>query len=264
MDNAVLPDARAREILLENMAAKPWDGKAGGDFWRCALVTTDEALAAMAAFAKEATSPASDAAAPKVVSDTQQGWVIGNGNGTKWRAWINGAAAWVESRAEATRYARRCDAEAVHAEDDDAWLVEPFSSELDDASMRASMERIADLSECWTDSLVSQINEIARQALTKAFASSMAEQGIHDALQLEFRNASRGTGRAGTAEMRDGPYMSMDDAAGVYADLMLSKAVSDVGEVFDLNGIKRLSRIHPVRAALHDAAHLQQNGEGVG
>jgi hypothetical protein len=64
MSAAVLPDARAREILLENMAAKPWDGKAGGDFWRCALVTTDEALAAMAAFAKEASPPASDPAIP--------------------------------------------------------------------------------------------------------------------------------------------------------------------------------------------------------
>jgi hypothetical protein len=34
-----------------------------------------------------------------------------------------------------------------------------------------------------------------------------------------FREASRGYGRAGTADMPDGPYMSMDDAAEVYTRL---------------------------------------------
>lgn len=52
-------DARAREVLLENMLAKPWGGAAGGDFWKFALVTTDEAIAAMLAYAKEATPAAS-------------------------------------------------------------------------------------------------------------------------------------------------------------------------------------------------------------
>lgn len=66
--------------------------------------------------------------------------------------------------------------------------------------------------------------------------------GLQQALAKEFRDASRGYGRAGTAEMRDGPYMSMDDAAGVYADLMLDKAASDVGEAFDLDSLKKLWR----------------------
>jgi len=75
-----------------------------------------------------------------------------------------------------------------------------------------------------------------------ATVASDTGAGLREALAKEFRDASRGYGRAGTAEMRDGPYMSMGDAAGVYADLMLSKAASDVGEAFDLNGIKKLWR----------------------
>jgi hypothetical protein len=43
-----------------------------------------------------------------------------------------------------------------------------------------------------------------------------------DARELvqRFRDASRGLGRAGTTEWPGGPYMSMADAAAVYADLM--------------------------------------------
>jgi hypothetical protein len=87
-------------------------------------------------------------------------------------------------------------------------------------------------------------SEIASPVRISAAPKVVSENdaGLRDALRSEFREASRGTGRAGTAEMRDGPYMSMDDAAGVYADLMLGRAVSDVGEVFDLDGIKRLWR----------------------
>lgn len=75
-----------------------------------------------------------------------------------------------------------------------------------------------------------------------ATVASDTGAGLREALAKEFRDASRGYGRAGTAEMRDGPYMSMDDAAGVYADLLLGKAASDVGDAFDLDGIKKLWR----------------------
>lgn len=79
-------------------------------------------------------------------------------------------------------------------------------------------------------------------APTPDAAASGDDAGLRAALCREFRDASRGFGRAGTAEWEGGPYMSMDDAAGVYADLMLARAASDVGEVFDLDGIKRLWR----------------------
>lgn len=51
------------------------------------------------------------------------GWIIGDGSQTAWRTWQNGFSAWTGKPEEATRYARRIDAEAVHAEDEDAWCV---------------------------------------------------------------------------------------------------------------------------------------------
>jgi len=51
------------------------------------------------------------------------GWIVGNGNGTAWRAWRSGLPEWVTYREDATRYSRREDAEAVHAEDEDSWQV---------------------------------------------------------------------------------------------------------------------------------------------
>lgn len=59
--------------------------------------------------------------------DAEVGWIVGNGDATKWRTWIGGWSAWTDNRDEATRYARQEDAEAVHGEDDDAWRVEPFA-----------------------------------------------------------------------------------------------------------------------------------------
>lgn len=52
-----------------------------------------------------------------------RGYIVGNGDRTKWRAWINGMPAWVDNPADATRYGFRSDANAVHAEDEDAWCV---------------------------------------------------------------------------------------------------------------------------------------------
>ena len=52
-----------------------------------------------------------------------RGYIVGNGDRTKWRAWINGLPAWVDDPAEATRYGFRSDANTVHAEDEDAWCI---------------------------------------------------------------------------------------------------------------------------------------------
>ena len=57
------------------------------------------------------------------------GWIVGNGNADKWRThddilgWI-----WTSDREQAIRYHRREDAEKVHAEDEDAWRVEPYEA----------------------------------------------------------------------------------------------------------------------------------------
>lgn len=54
------------------------------------------------------------------------GWVVSNGNETRWRSWDQGNSIWVDSPEKATRYARREDAELVHAEDEDAWCIKPY------------------------------------------------------------------------------------------------------------------------------------------
>lgn len=55
------------------------------------------------------------------------GWIVTSGDGKQFRLWKDGLPAWTDERAEATRYARRADAEAVHAEDEDAWCVVPYN-----------------------------------------------------------------------------------------------------------------------------------------
>lgn len=52
-----------------------------------------------------------------------EGWVIMNANMDQYRAWQNGGTVWVKDLADATFYARRVDAEAVHLDDDAAWRV---------------------------------------------------------------------------------------------------------------------------------------------
>lgn len=58
------------------------------------------------------------------------GWIVGSGDGRQWRTWADGSPAWTDNPKLATRFARREDAEAVHAEDEDAWTVVTFSSTL--------------------------------------------------------------------------------------------------------------------------------------
>lgn len=58
------------------------------------------------------------------------GWIVGNGAGDKWRCWDDtGIPTWTRDRNEATRYARRKDAEDVHREDEDVWQVVPYALE---------------------------------------------------------------------------------------------------------------------------------------
>ncbi len=52
-----------------------------------------------------------------------EGWVIMNANMDQYRAWQDGGTVWVKDLADATFYARRVDAEAVHLDDDAAWHV---------------------------------------------------------------------------------------------------------------------------------------------
>ena len=56
-------------------------------------------------------------------ADEVGGWIVGNGTGFRWRTWKDGLPDWTDDRSEATRYARSQDAEAAHAEDEDAFIV---------------------------------------------------------------------------------------------------------------------------------------------
>lgn len=78
------------------------------------------------------------APAPQSVS----GWIVGNANDDRWRAWEHGNPVWVEDRAKATRYARREDAEAVHAEDEDVWRVVPYAASAPQVGGDERLERI--------------------------------------------------------------------------------------------------------------------------
>ena len=73
------------------------------------------------------------------------GWIVTSADGLRFRMWETGFPRWTDRRADATRYARREDAEAVHSEDEDAWRVIPFNEGR--AERRAAVEAgYADLS----------------------------------------------------------------------------------------------------------------------
>lgn len=67
-------------------------------------------------------------------------WIIGNANKDQWRSWSNEGPVWVGTKEEATRYARREDAEQVHAEDIDAWSVIEFPD--GEVAMRVLIEAL--------------------------------------------------------------------------------------------------------------------------
>jgi len=54
------------------------------------------------------------------------GWIVSSADGQRFRCWDSSGPAWTDDPKQAVRYARRIDAEAVHAEDEDAWRVIPF------------------------------------------------------------------------------------------------------------------------------------------
>lgn len=64
--------------------------------------------------------------AHRLASQADQGWIVSNGAGDKWRTWDVLGPVWTAHRDQATRYARRIDAENVHREDIDAWRIEPY------------------------------------------------------------------------------------------------------------------------------------------
>lgn len=67
------------------------------------------------------------------------GFVVANGTGTRWRRWVPyEGCVWTENRALATRFARREDAEAVHFDDDDAWLIQPYVTPFGSGTLPAS------------------------------------------------------------------------------------------------------------------------------
>lgn len=67
------------------------------------------------------------AGSPSPLSQMLGGWIVGSGDGKRFRHWEDGNPTWTDDRTKATRYARREDAEAVHREDEDAWSIQPYS-----------------------------------------------------------------------------------------------------------------------------------------
>lgn len=54
------------------------------------------------------------------------GWVVADGQGTRWRKWGDFGPEWTADRDAALHFARRTDAEAFAKEDEDAWLIQPI------------------------------------------------------------------------------------------------------------------------------------------
>lgn len=75
----------------------------------------------------------------------RSGWIVGNGSDTRWRSWDQGCSIWVDAPEKATRYARREDAEIVHAEDEDAWCIKPYpaSDSTDEDKLRTALKHYA-------------------------------------------------------------------------------------------------------------------------
>jgi hypothetical protein len=56
------------------------------------------------------------------------GFIVANGNQDKFRCWLPEGPAWTEDKAKAVLFVRRADAEAVFAEDEDAWAILPVTA----------------------------------------------------------------------------------------------------------------------------------------
>nr|WP_180167730.1 hypothetical protein [Stenotrophomonas sp. SbOxS2]NYU00955.1 hypothetical protein [Stenotrophomonas sp. SbOxS2] len=57
-----------------------------------------------------------------------QGWVVADGQGTRWRKWGDFGPEWTADMDAALQFARRTDAEAFAKEDEDAWLIQPVGA----------------------------------------------------------------------------------------------------------------------------------------
>lgn len=55
-------------------------------------------------------------------------WIVASSDGTLFRCWREGMPTWIDDREQATRYARRVDAEDVHREDEDVWSILPYAA----------------------------------------------------------------------------------------------------------------------------------------
>jgi hypothetical protein len=75
------------------------------------------------AFLREAQAEWEAALSEPVKDEPASGWIVGNGTGLRWRTWKGGLPSWTSDKGDATRYARREDAEAAHREDEDACIV---------------------------------------------------------------------------------------------------------------------------------------------
>jgi hypothetical protein len=64
-----------------------------------------------------------DAAQPDV-----GGVIVADSSLKRYRTWQGGCPSWTDNRAEATRYHRRADAEAVHTEDENAWHIVTYAT----------------------------------------------------------------------------------------------------------------------------------------
>jgi len=75
-------------------------------------------------------------------TDAQGGWIVSNGDQTQWRTWGPLGPDWTVDRDQATRYARRQDAELAHAEDLDAWSIVPYGPVSGDEALREENVRL--------------------------------------------------------------------------------------------------------------------------
>ncbi|HUD91217.1 hypothetical protein [Sphingobium sp.] len=92
------------------------------------------------------TPPTTPAVESGEVDRGAEGWVVANGAGDRWRTWDGLGPRWTWDKSKATRYHRRQDAEQVHAEDEDAWFVQPYgpalrASEQDVEGVKAAVRR---------------------------------------------------------------------------------------------------------------------------
>ena len=73
--------------------------------------------------ARAALAAASTGGEESADSQDLSGWIMGDSEGRRWRGWGNYGPTWQTDPMKAIRFARREDAEAVFAEDEDAWTV---------------------------------------------------------------------------------------------------------------------------------------------